>query len=630
MKKLLLVPILFLSSCTLPWATVEHNFENDYSRHIASVFDRINDGIDAYYGLLEDFYPSGYDNSTIRFSGMVPKVGSWEITIKADAIRQTLKQAFSAEFDINGFLETTDQLFRLEKLTGGIMYQIGSYYFRLDTATISGSGDSFIGIQKNWDETIQKMQPYLGKWVTLNTVEMVKINPDIASTDNLMARIVIAIEMDILSGWKKLQKILTEHSPIRSIAELGKDGNMYRYQVELDKTWSLALLDAIVLEYSGTGISPEERVKYMEILSEITLSGVLALDEDTTGYYSFLWQLTGSGWWGAFDIDMAYIEDEAHLVFMEKEKEAFSFRSKADWDKSHTTFSASGKTLMTMDRVKNGKNAESGDISITPSEGSGTHVVYSLDMKKDFSLKVEEINSDIVWIDINGKINQNKLQNIIWSFRVEKDNTVNFSYSLDEDGKLSGKIDGTKFPMWVTLDGRYKKDDIAINIAVGGMTITLNHKKEKDNTFDGSIRFPVGTLTWKGKATQEFYDTLLVTLVSPVASASLDMKTVDGWLMGPLQVRSSQAPIDIPSIDIRAKRKGKDFSLQTDIGMGSGVTEKAHFEWDSHIDIRYDKKAEIKIPTEFIPFSQAFSGFLAEPKHSFEWIDSAEQDFNNI
>lgn len=80
------------------------------------------------------------------------------------------------------------------------MYQIGSYYFRLDTATISGSGDSFIGIQKNWDETIQKMQPYLGKWVTLNTVEMVKINPDIASTENLMARIVIAIEMDILSG----------------------------------------------------------------------------------------------------------------------------------------------------------------------------------------------------------------------------------------------------------------------------------------------------------------------------------------------------------------------------------------------------------------------------------------------
>lgn len=68
---------------------------------------------------------------------------------------------------------------------------------------------------------------------------------------------------------------------------------------------------------------------------------------------------------------------------------------------------------MIMDRVKNSKNAESGDISITPFEGSGTHVVYSLDTKKDFSLKVEEINSDIVWIDINGKINQNKLQNII-------------------------------------------------------------------------------------------------------------------------------------------------------------------------------------------------------------------------
>lgn len=81
------------------------------------------------------------------------------------------------------------------------MYQLGSYYFRLDTATISGSGDSFIGIQKNWDETIQKMQPYLGKWVYLGVEEMMKFDPNKSSNQNLqIPTIFVAIEMDILSG----------------------------------------------------------------------------------------------------------------------------------------------------------------------------------------------------------------------------------------------------------------------------------------------------------------------------------------------------------------------------------------------------------------------------------------------
>lgn len=191
-------------------------------------------------------------------------------------------------------------------------------------------------------------------------------------------------------------------------------------------------------------------------------------------------------------------------------------------------------------------------------------------------------------------------------------------------------MSGTKLPVEAVLDGHYQKDDVLMNLAVGGMTTTLTYKKEKDNTFDGSIRFPVGTLTWKGKMTEEFYDTLLVNLASPIASASLDMKTVDGWLTGPLQVKSTQTSVEIPTVDIRAKRQGKDFSLQTDIGMGAGSPDKAHFEWDSHIDIRYDKNAEVKIPAEAIPFTQAFSGFLTEPTSSSKRDNSFETDFTKL
>lgn len=286
MKRLLLIPILFLSSCTLPWSE-EHSFESDYKRHIGFMFQNMEKAIDSNISLLEKLSPSGYDNSTIRFSGIVPKLGSGEIMIKADAVRQTPKQAFSAEFDVNGFLASADQLFRLEKLTGGIAYQLGSYYFHLDSASISGAGDGFMNIEKSWDESIQKIQPYLGKWISMSLEEMMNLDSSTSSSEKLQTRIILAVEMDIISGGKKLQKILTENSPLRSTVALGKEGDMYRYQVELDQTGSLALADALVSEYSGTGISSEDREQFAKALAGITLSGVLSLSEDDAGYFSF-------------------------------------------------------------------------------------------------------------------------------------------------------------------------------------------------------------------------------------------------------------------------------------------------------------------------------------------------------
>lgn len=287
MKKLLLISLLFLSSCTLPWSSEEHSFESDYKRHVASVFQNFDKNLATYFDFLEKISPSGYDNSTIRFSGNVPNMGSGEIMIKADAVRQTPKQAFSAEFDVNGFLSAAGQLFRIEKLTGGIAYQLGSYYFHLDAASISGSGDEFENIKKSWDESIQKIQPYFGKWIGINLEEIMNLNSNTSSNEKLQARIILAVEIDILSGGKKLQKILAENSPIRSTANLGKEGNMYKYQVEIDQTGSLALVDALVSEYSGTGISSADRESFAKGLAGIRLSGVLSLGEDESGYVSF-------------------------------------------------------------------------------------------------------------------------------------------------------------------------------------------------------------------------------------------------------------------------------------------------------------------------------------------------------
>lgn len=52
MKKILLVPIFlfFISSCTLPWSKdsipSEHNFQNDYSRHVKAIFDTVDKNLE--------------------------------------------------------------------------------------------------------------------------------------------------------------------------------------------------------------------------------------------------------------------------------------------------------------------------------------------------------------------------------------------------------------------------------------------------------------------------------------------------------------------------------------------------------------------------------------------------------
>jgi hypothetical protein len=86
------------------------------------------------------------------------------------------------------------------------------------------------------------------------------------------------------------------------------------------------------------------------------------------------------------------------------------------------------------------------------------------------------------------------------------------------------------------------------------------------------------------------------------------MQTVDGWLTGPLRIRSTEATGYIPEVDIRARRSGQDFSLRTDMTLSSGATDRAHFEWDSHIDLRHDRGARVTLPAEAIPFRSVFSG----------------------
>lgn len=149
MRKILLVSmfLIILSGCTLPWQQetltipVEHNFKNDYERHVQAVFDRWQKTRDEWFEFSEKFSPSGYDNSMIRFATAVAETGSGEIKIKADAVRNIRDMTMSADIDATGFFSAKDSIVRLDRLRGSFVNAFITYYLKLDEFKISGSGE---------------------------------------------------------------------------------------------------------------------------------------------------------------------------------------------------------------------------------------------------------------------------------------------------------------------------------------------------------------------------------------------------------------------------------------------------------------------------------------------------------
>ena len=113
--------ILFgLTSCTLPWnkeesIPTEHTFINDYHRHIDAVSTRMEKWSSSYRDIAEVLRPSGRDNSQIRISGLVPGVGSGELSLRADARRKTRDLRTALELELSGWLQMIDSFIDIKK-----------------------------------------------------------------------------------------------------------------------------------------------------------------------------------------------------------------------------------------------------------------------------------------------------------------------------------------------------------------------------------------------------------------------------------------------------------------------------------------------------------------------------------
>lgn len=621
MSKIILLPLLLLivSSCTLPWSKesipAEHNFANDYQRHVMAVFDNIDSSIEIYGSLMQYINPSWYDNSKIRISWIIPTIGSWELSIHADAVRETqIMSNMAAELDIQGFISTLDQFAKID-MKWWFIQTFSSYYYHLDKANFSGSGKDYTEMQASWDSFMKTYSSFLGKWVYLDILNIASLGKDKEWEDaytNRIVQTVLSAESDLLTGWKKLRKLFASQSIFRVVESLGKQGDLYAYKIELDNTWTVSLVNNFMSEFSWTGISISERENIQKLLNGIILTGTLSIHADQSEYMSFSGIITSSWEKSPLAIDIAFLPSEVRMIFWSEWKEDLSFRAKDHWEASEYMLSASGKIITKGTLQRKGDSIEWIDFFLIAPKEEWLHMMYSYQNKKDFTLKIDKVTQSdnailLSLVDLVWTIQNKKLTLLSWSISSNETlRSMQFNYKANTDGSFQWKIQSHELPGDITLDGHFQKDDILVNMSIMGMSSTFTHKKNTDKTFEWSFRFPVATMKWSGKSTKEFYDSFLLNLNSPVVSASLDMKTVDGWLSGQLKITSSQSPVDIPSIDIRAKRNKTNFSLRTDIGMWPISTDKAHFAWDSNIDVRWDKKAKVKIPTEIIPFSDIY------------------------
>jgi hypothetical protein len=637
MKKFFLIlSLVFLSSCTLPWQSqpdaipVEHTFQNDYERHVRAVFDQVNTTLNSYLDLSEKLSPSGYDDSTIRFAWDIAGTASGELKIHADAARNTREMLMSAMIDASGFFSADGSTLRLDAFKGAVTTRMASYLFRLDAFQISGTGSEYESIKEGFDTMMLKMQPHLGKWLEYNALApMQMLSSGTDASTNQISLISLGVYFDLLSGGDKLESILSKQAPIRVTSVLGKDGDYYQYAVELDQTGAYTLVDTLSRTFAGTGVIDSEKTQ--KELQAISLSGILSIHESRPEFAKFDGILSASGVPIQAHIDTAFTPESSHIRIFQRgsgstETLMFDYDGKSTDTTGAYKLSLSGSQIATLNTTRDTKGITGFDLDFTP-EGEWVKIQYDYSDREKFAMKVSTVQSDEVseiitasWIFHDG--NFSHIDAILSPPDVS---SIQLQYDYTSDGTITGKISSESFPWALELTGHAKKDDVELVGSFQGIQATLAYKKSPDGILEWSLKLPVATITWKGKESKEFFESFSLNMVSPVATALLDMQTVDGWLTGPLKV-SQNGQKDAFQINLKAKRSGKDFSWRLDVPVSAMNEHALHLEWDSHIDIRYDKDAKVQLPSESTSIFDAFP----ELKNTFIPDDTVIQSNNTV
>ncbi len=119
---------MFFSSCGLIGSDIplDHTFDADYARVIEYGISSNALDMHSIHDIYSSIFPSGYDNSVLRLAFDIPNVTSGDLTLAADAVRESY-QKLSAKMSLTGSFSKGD--------TGDIEFKDVRGQFVANTAT---------------------------------------------------------------------------------------------------------------------------------------------------------------------------------------------------------------------------------------------------------------------------------------------------------------------------------------------------------------------------------------------------------------------------------------------------------------------------------------------------------------
>lgn len=504
-------------------------------------------------------------------------------------------------------------------IRGKILYDATKlkYYGFLEKLDLSGGSDTTMR---------DALQKYRGKWYSVDYLHMIGSEPSLSSTPRIIRQILqsyIALIIDIQNNGITWLRTILSKSPLLTLTGSGtQKDDMMIYPVTLSHTGVIALADTLLIQYSGSGLLDEEKQQIAESLSGVQFSGVFSVSMRDPAYSTL------SGTWivgknNPTQVLIWFLKDETHLNFTTVSGSVDSLLRKTKNGGFQYTLDVSdaGKPLRVLN-LDMGKNGDQHHFSakfqpIDESSGGILEADWTTKKTGDFSLYIASLDQKD-FFRANAHIADgmiSTLSGVLIAQEQIPNQVLHFSYNRNKNDDFEGKIELPK-NITVNLHGRAKKEDFSLEAIVQGMTLALENKKIKDDTWKWSLRLPVGQMRWDALIEGDILRGLRLDAVSPALRFNTDMtRAEDDWIRGSYSMWSNEEEISSGTLSLMKKPKYFGFWYRT---ASWSLSEKNSFlEFVSMVDIRWDKGAKVDIPTDAEPIdlrsiqqslSQSFTG----------------------
>ena len=154
-----LISSLLLSSCGLIGSDSSsgHTFESDYARVIEHSITSNALDVLTVHDMYSSIFPSGYDNSQLRFAFDIPTMASGDLTLAADTVRESYAK-LSAKMSLTGSFSQGDAGdIEFKNVRGQFVTNSATnkYYGLIESLDIGGSLASVL------EQKISTLKPYL-------------------------------------------------------------------------------------------------------------------------------------------------------------------------------------------------------------------------------------------------------------------------------------------------------------------------------------------------------------------------------------------------------------------------------------------------------------------------------------